>query len=186
MEKEPDRKLRRNERGSALVVVLLMLLLLLPLSLILGRLVMQWQGRAAHFSGAAELEYAARAGFEDTIARLGTQTIDLDADRSTEFQIEGLNGRTARVKVSRQADAIVSLDGRVLEGLEARRADLDQMTLDPDLRRVHLFRKLEVYLVEATVSGPPALGGVRVSGVLVRPDDGPWLRAGLRVDRGFF
>jgi hypothetical protein len=186
MEKEPDRKLRRGERGSALVVVLLMLMLLLPLSLILGRLVMQWQGRAANFAGLAGLEYAARAGFEDAIRRLGMKSITLGPNESTEFQVEGIEGRTARVKVSRQTDAILSLEGRVLEGIEATKVDLDQMVLDPDLRRVHMFRTLEVCLVEVTVSGPPSLAGVRLWGVVVRAGNGLWQRAGLRIDRGFF
>ena len=186
MEKEPGGELRRGERGSALVVVLLMLLLVLPMSLILGRLVMQWQGRAAVFYHMVGLEYAVRAGFEDAVSRLGTERIRLDANASTRFEVEGLEGRTAQVRVSRQPDAVVSLEGRVLEGIEAAQADLDQMAVDPDLRRVHLFRKLEVCLVEVTVAGPPSLAGVRLWGVLVRANGGTWRRAGLRMDRGFF
>ena len=71
--------MRRGEKGSALAVVLLMLLVLLPLTLVLGRLVMQWQGQAANFYHMVGLEYAARAGFEDAVSRLGTERIRLDA-----------------------------------------------------------------------------------------------------------
>ena len=186
MEKKPGRELMRNERGSALVVVLLMLLLILPLSLVLGRLVMQWQGRAAQFSRMIVMEYAARAGFEDAVSRLGMERIQLDPNESTGFEVEGLEGHTAQVRVSRQADTVVSLEGRVLQRIEAAQADLDQMAVDPDLRRVHLFRKLEVCLVEVTVAGPPSLAGVRLWGVLVRASGGTWRRAGLRVDKGYF
>ena len=186
MEKEPGGELRRGERGSAMVVVLLMLLLILPLSLILGRLVMQWQGRAASFYRMAGLEYAARAGFEDAVSRLGTERIRLDANASTRFEVEGLERHRVQVRVSRQADAVVSLEGRVLEGIEATQVDLDEMAVDPDLRRVHLFRKLEVCLVEVTVAGPPSLAGVRLWGVVVRASGGTWRRAGLRIDRGYF
>jgi hypothetical protein len=88
--------------------------------------------------------------------------------------------------VSRQPDAVISLDGRVLDALEAAAADLTQVGLDPDMRRVRLFQKLEVCLVEVTVAGPGSLAGVRLWGVLVRDRGGTWRRAGLRMDRGFF
>ena len=184
MAKESARKLTASERGSTLVVVMLMLLLVLPLSLILGRLVMQWQRGAAQFTSFAEREYAARAGFEDALKRLGLN--ELDFDYSTEFQLEGIGGHRARVTVIREADAVLSLEGRVLEGIEATKADLDQIGLDPDLRRVYQFRKLEVCRVEVIVPGPRSFAGVRLWGVVVRAPNGPWQRAGLRIDRGFF
>lgn len=184
MEKESNRKLAAAQRGSALVVVLLMLLLVLPLSLIIGRLVMQWQGGAARLLRLTAMEYAARAGFEDALARLAANRIALDADEATEFEVQGLEGLTPRVRVSRQPDAVVSLEGRVLGAIEAARADLSQVGLDPDMRRVRQFRKIEVCLVEVTVTGSG--GGVRLWGVLLRASDGTWQRAGLRVDRGFF
>lgn len=186
MAKESARKLTPGERGSALVVVLLMLLLILPLSLILGRLVMQWQSRAAQFRSFAEQEYTARAGFEDALRRLGLNEVKLDPDESTEFPLEGFEPPDVRVKVSREADAVVSLEGRVLEGIEATRADLEQIGVDPDLRRVYKFRKLEVCRVEVIVPGPRSFAGVRLWGVVVRAPNGPWQRAGLRIDRGFF
>ena len=167
-------------------MVLLMLLLLLPLTLILSRLVLQWQRQAADFYAMTGLEYAARAGFEDAVSRLGTERIQLRPNESTRFAVEGVGGHTAYVRVSRQADSVVTLDGRVLEGIEAAQAELDQMTVDPDLRRVHLFRKLEVCRVEVTVAGPPSMAGVRLGGVMVRATGGTWRRAGLRIDRGFF
>jgi hypothetical protein len=184
MAKESARKLTAEERGSALVVVLLMLLLVLPLSLILGRLVIQWQRGATQFTSFAVQEYVARAGFEDALKRLGMN--ELRFEFSTEFQLEGFEGHGARVKVIREADAVLSLEGRILEGIEATKADLDQIGVDPDLRRVYKFRKLEVCRVEVIVPGPRSLAGVRLWGVVVRAPDGPWQRAGLRIDRGFF
>ena len=140
MAKESARKLTASERGSTLVVVMLMLLLVLPLSLILGRLVMQWQRGAAQFTSFIELEYAARAGFEDALRRLGMNELKLGLDELMEFQLEGLEGHGARVRVSREADAVLSLEGRILEGIEATKADLDHIGVDPDLRRVYIFR----------------------------------------------
>ena len=186
MAKESARKLNASERGSALVVVLLMLLVLLPLSLILARLVMQWQSRATQFTSFVEQEYAARAGFEDALRQLGMNELKLGLDESTEFQLEGFEGHGARVKVSREADAVLSLEGRILEGVEATKADLDQIGVDPDLRRVYKFRKLQVCRVEVIVPGPRSFAGVRLWGVVVRAPNGPWQRAGLRIDRGFF
>ena len=186
MAKESTRQLVATERGSALVMVLLMLLVLLPLTLILGRLVMQWQRGATQFVSFAEQEYAARAGFEDALKRLGLNEFDLGVDESTEFKLDGIGAHGARVKVSREADAVLSLEGRVLEGIEATRADLDRTGWDHDLRRVYQFRKLEICRVEVIVPGPRSLAGVRLWGVVVRAPNGPWQRAGLRVDRGFF
>ncbi|HEX9723857.1 MAG TPA: hypothetical protein VGC53_06200 [Vicinamibacteria bacterium] len=186
MEKKPGRELMQGERGSALVVVLLMLLLLLPVTLILARFVMHWQGGAALFHRMTGMEYAARAGFEEAGNRLAIEQIRLDLNGSMAFEVRGLEGHTARVRVGRQPDAVISLDGRVLDALEAAAADLTQVGLDPDMRRVRLFQKLEVCLVEVTVAGPGSLAGVRLWGVLVRDRGGTWRRAGLRMDRGFF
>lgn len=175
-----------SERGSTLVVVLLMLLLLLPLTLILGRLVMQWQGGAAQFYRMVELEYAARAGFEEAVARLGSGRMELGRDRGSEFDVEEIEGPRTHVRVSRQPDAVISLEGRVLGELEAAGTDLTQIGLDPDMRRVRQFQELEVCLVEVTVDGPGSRPGVRLWGVLIRAVGGTWRRAGLRIDRGFF
>ncbi len=48
------------------------------------------------------------------------------------------------------------------------------------------FRKLQVCRVEVIVPGPRSFAGVRLWGVVVRAPNGPWQRAGLRIDRGFF
>ena len=177
---------RRSVRRRASRQVMLMLLLILPLSLILGRLVMQWQRGATQFTSFVELEYAARAGFEDALRRLGMNDLKLGLDESTEFQLERLEGHGARVTVSREADVVLSLEGHILEGIEATKADLDQIGVDPDLRRVYKFRKLEVCRVEVIVPGPRSFAGVRLWGVVVRAPNGLWQRAGLRIDRGFF
>ncbi len=94
-----------------------------------------------------EQEYAARAGFEDALRQLGMNELKLGLDESTEFQLEGFEGHGARVKVSREADAVLSLEGRILEGVEATKADLDQIGVDPDLRRVYKFRESVPILV---------------------------------------
>ena len=178
--------MKRSEAGSALLVVLVALLLLLPLSLILARMVGMWQRQSAEFRDLMAMEYAAEAGFADATTRLAARQIDLSPDESRSFAVYDLGGLSASVRVSRQPDVVLALDGSVLEGIEAKKVDLSSVGLDPDLRRVRRFRRLEVYLVEVRVSARPSLADVRLRGVLVRPQGGQLLQGGVNLDRGFF
>ena len=58
--------------------------------------------------------------------------------------------------------------------------------MDSEGRRVRLYVKFEVYLVEVKVSARPSLATVRLRGALARFDDGTISALGLEVERGFF
>jgi hypothetical protein len=188
MEKGPLLILGKDERGVALPVVLIAMLILLPLSVILAAMVLSWQKQSAEFRDLLGMEFAARAGFEEAINRLSAEGIvtALGRGESMRFELDDVGGFPVRTKISREPDVVLTLDGGVLEGLEADQADLELTALDPDMRRVRRYRLLEVYLVEVLVSARPTSAGVRLRGVLVKVDAGRVQQAGLVMDRGFF
>jgi hypothetical protein len=164
------------------------MLILLPLAVILATMVLSWQKQSAEFRDLLGMEFAARAGFEEAVNRLSAEGImsSLGVGESTRFLIEDVGGFPAHSTISREPDVVLTLGGRVLEGLEAEHADLDARGVDPDRRRVRQYRLLEVYLVEVLVSARPTSAGVRLRGVVIKTDDGQGQRAGLAIDRGFF
>jgi hypothetical protein len=177
-----------DEQGVALPVVLIAMLILLPLTVILATMVLSWQKQSAEFRDMLGMEFAARAGFEEAINRLHAESIvtALGRGESTRFEIDDVGGFPVRTQISREPDVVLTLGGKVLEGLEADQADLELTVLDPDMRRVRRYRLLEVYLVEVLVSARPTSAGVRLRGALVKVDEGLVHQAGLVIDRGFF
>ena len=176
----------RNEAGSALAIVLIAILILLPLTLILSGMILKWQRQAAEFRDGLAMEYTARAGLAKAFNRISAENFSLESGESRDHEMEDAGDFAARIRVTRKPDVALSLNGRVLEEIEASKVDLNQTAADPDLRRVRLYRELEVYLVEARVSSNPGWVGVRLKAILLRPDNGPLRQVGLRVERGYF
>jgi hypothetical protein len=185
MEKESHGMVRRGEEGSALTIVLIAVLILLPLSLILTAMILKWQRQSAEFRDGLSMEYAARAGLAEAFNRISAARFSLGPNENTDFEMNDAGSFQVRVRVSRTQDVILSLDGRAVEGPEASSIDLEQTAVDPDLRRVHLYRKLDVYHVEARVSSKPGWVSVRLSSILIRPEKGALQQVGLRVERGY-
>ena len=177
---------RRSEEGSALTIVLIAVMILLPLSLILTGMILKWQRQSAEFRDGLAMEYTARAGLAEAFNRISAGEFSLVSGESTDFETKDVGNFPARVRVSRTKDVILSLDGRAVEEPEASSIDLEQTAVDPDLRRVRLYRKLDVYLVEAQVSNKPGWVSVRLKAVLLRPENGPLRQVGLRIERGHF
>ncbi len=176
----------RNEAGSTLTIVLIALLILLPMTLILSGMILKWQRQSAEFRDGLAMEYTARAGLAKAFNQISAGSFSLEFGKNMDFEMEDAGSFVARVRVARKADVVLSLDGRVLEELEASKVDLNQTATDPDLRRVRLYRGLEVYLVESRVSSKPGWVSVRLSAILLRPDNGPLRQVGLRVEKGYF
>ncbi len=175
----------REEKGSALVIVLAALLILTPLMLILSVMVLKWQQQAAELRDLVEMEYTARAGFLSAANQLHMGNIDTPVGATTTLELTDLGDLPTKAQISRDPDVVLSLDGQVLEGLDARSIDLEQTAVDPDMRRVRRYRRLEVYLVDILVTERPTIPGVRLRGILIRTDDGELRQIGLRVDREF-
>ena len=173
----------REEKGSALVIVLVALLILTPLMLILSAMVIKWQRQAVELRDLVGMEYAARAGFVSAANQLYIGHIDTQMGGTTSLELTGLEDFATKAQIVRDPDVVLTLDGQVLEGLDASRVDLEQTAIDPDLRRVRRFRRLEVYLVDVLVTQRPSIPGVRLQGILIRTDDGEVRQIGIRIDR---
>lgn len=176
-----------KERGAALLLVLIALAALMPLALLLSdfawRRQRQVNARQQNLGGQA----AARGGLDLAMARLHEGRIALRGpDQSEQFELEEPEGRPVRVRVSRQSDAVLSLEGRVLTPEEAAGVDVDQLGIDGLGRQVRQYRRLEIYLVEAESPARSPFGAVRLLAAVARLDTGEVLCVGLRYDRGYF
>jgi hypothetical protein len=186
MEKESLGMVIRSQTGSALTIVLIAMLILLPLTLILTGMILKWQRQSAEFRDGLAMEYTARAGLAEAFNRISARSFSLESGKSTGFETEDAGDFVARVRIERKPDVVLSLDGRLLQEPEASDVDLSQTAIDPDLRRVRLYRELEVYLVEARVSSKPGWIGARARAILLHPDTGPLRQVGLRIEQGYF
>ncbi|HEY7700416.1 MAG TPA: hypothetical protein VIE88_18455 [Vicinamibacteria bacterium] len=169
----------KREEGAALVTVLVAIIVLLPPTILLARLAFRWQGQAIDFRDRIAQELAAEGVLEEARARLAGDGIDLAPNQGTSFVPRPIQGLVSKVRVSRAEDVVLTLDGRVLEGVAARGVDLEQTGTDPEGRVVYQFRKVEVYLVEVDVSRRPSLPPMKLYGVLGKLPGGTLQTLGL-------
>jgi hypothetical protein len=181
MEEERPRLLssRSGESGTALVVVLMAIVILLPPTLVLATLALRWQRQSIDLRDRASEELAAQAFFEEARARLAGGELDIAPGEGRPFAPRPIEGVEARVRVSRSEDVVLSLEGRILEGVAAERVDPEQTGTDAEGREVYQYRRLEVYLVEAEASRRRSLLPVRLTGVLARLPDGQFETLGV-------
>jgi hypothetical protein len=114
MEKADLRMVNARERGAALVLVLLALLVMLPLALILSRLVLIRQRQVSVFRESSAGQFAVRGALAWSMARMRNGHISLGHDEATSFEFDELGSRLVEVHISRQPDAILTLDGEVV------------------------------------------------------------------------
>lgn len=167
-----------------MIVVLLAMMVLLPLALTLLTMVRARLQQSIDYRDLVAEEAAARAGFEEARSRLMAGGVELSPREAFSFetQVEAL---TTAVRIEREPDAFLTLDGRVLGPLETGEVDLSLAGYDAEGRRVFMYRKLEIYLVEATVRSRPALPGACLLAVLAREQNGAVALIGLTLERGF-
>jgi hypothetical protein len=107
-------------------------------------------------------------------------------DQTARFEVDEPDIRFVSVRVDRDPDEVLSIDGRVLGPEEAADVDLDRLRSDFLGRPVHEYRKLEIYRVEAESAARYPFGAVRVMAVMARLDTGQVVCIGTRYDRGYF
>ena len=178
---------RPQERGAALLLVLIALIALMPMALFLSdfawRRQRQVNTRTQNVGGQA----AVRGALELAMARIQSGRIHLlGPDQSERFELEEPDFRPVRVRVSRQDDAVLGLEGRVLAPDEAAQVDPDELGIDGLGRVVRQYRRLEVYLVEAESPARHPFGAVRLLAAVARLDTGEVVCVGVRYDRGYF
>lgn len=182
----PPEVLKRDERGAALVLALITLMALMGLALLLSDLVTMRQRQVNAYQINLAAQYATRGSLELAMARLQSGLTSLDPGQSASFEVGEDSARPVHVRIARQADAVLSLGGRVLEPEEADKVDVDSMGIDPLGSPVREYRRLEVYLVEAETAARYPFGPVRLLGVVGRLDGGTVVCLGVRYDRGAF
>ena len=176
---------RVDERGASLILVLIALAALMPLAMMLADLVSMRQRQVTGFQQNLGGQAAVRAGLDLALTRLQSRQITLGSAQAERFELK-LAPRPVRVRVSRQSDAILAMDGSVIDPEGAAGLDLESLVLDPVAGGViRRYRRLEVYLVEAECSARYPFAAVRLLAVVGRLDEGV-LCLGVRYDRGYF
>jgi hypothetical protein len=176
--------LSREERGASLILVLFALSVLMPLALILSDLVLMRQRQVNRHQQNVGGQAAVRGALDLAMARLQSGQIALGSARFAEFELEE-PPRPIHVRVSREPDAVLGLDGRVFDPEEAADLDLDRLGIDPVRGAVRQYRRLEVYTVEAEAPARYPFAAVRLLAVVGRLDEGV-ICLGVRYDRGYF
>lgn len=195
MEETRLRTLKPEERGAALVLVLMALATVLPLVLVLSELVLMRQRQVNVYRENLGGQAGVRGGLALAMARLQPTSRVAGAERSaqivlsvgqaTRFSLDDPGTRPVRVLVSREPDAVLTLEGRVLRPEDVG-LDLRRVGIDGEGRVQRQYRLLEVYLVEAEAPARYPFPAVRLLGVVARVEDEAVVCLGLRYDRGHF
>jgi hypothetical protein len=179
--------LRHGERGAALLVVLIALAALMPLALLLSDFASRRQRQVTGYRFNLAGQAAVRGALDLAVGRLEEGRIALvGPDQSAQFELEEPANRPVTVRVRRQGDAVLTLEGDVLDAEDAAGLDLDSVALDGLGGLVRRYRRLEVYLVEAEAPARYPYAAVRLLAVVARPETEPFVVLGLRYDRGYF
>jgi hypothetical protein len=171
---------RTSERGAALIVVLLALAALLPIALGLSELVFRRQRQVARWQGASAGRLAVVGALESVRLRVSSRGVRLEPGESGTWKLRGVGPRGVRVRLRREEDVAVRLDGHVVP---AREADLAARVIDSDGDSFCPWRRVEVYLVELEAEGTAGNPAMRLLGGIGRLEDGSTLTLGYRIDR---
>ncbi|HEV7498836.1 MAG TPA: hypothetical protein VGQ33_02480 [Vicinamibacteria bacterium] len=165
--------------------MLLALAVITPLALLLSDFAFRRQRQAQAFQQNLSGQAAVRGGLDVAVARLQSGEIALGpVSADARFDLE-LRPRAVHVRVSRDADAVLGLDGRVIAPEDVGDLEVDKLGIDPVHGAVHEYRRLEVYRVEAECRDRYPFAAVRLLAVVARLD-GEVLTLGVRYDRGYF
>lgn len=175
-----------RERGASLLLVLLALATLMPLALLVSDLASRRQRQVTAHQLNLGGQAAVRGALDLAMARLQSGRIALASAQSARFELEEPASRPVRVRVSREPDAVLTLDGRVLGPEDAGDLELDRLGIDGMGRAVRQYRTLEIYLVDAESPARYPFGAVRLLGVVARLDADRVMCLGVRYDRGYF
>jgi len=176
-----------KERGAALLLVLIALVGLMPMALFLSDFAWRRQRQVNAMTQNVGGQAAVRGALDLVMARIQSGRLHLvGPDQSERFELDEPEGRPVRVRVSRQDDAVLGLEGRVLAPEEVAQVDADQLGIDGLGRVVRQYRRLEVYLVDAESPARHPFGAVRLLAAVVRLDTGEVVCVGVRYDRGYF
>jgi hypothetical protein len=164
--------------------VIIALAALVPLALLLSEFVLTRQRQAGAHQFGVGGRAAAQGGLDLALGRLQSGDIALSAGQGAAFDLE-TTPRPVRVRVVRESDAILALDGSVLAPEDLSPAEADRLVVDPVSGAVREYRRIEVYRVEAECPARNPFPAVRLLAAVARLD-GRALTLGVRYDRGYF
>jgi len=174
-----------GERGVSLILVLIALAALTPLALMLSNFVLTRQRQVSAHQQSVGSQAAVRGALDLAMDRLRSGEVALAPGTSSTFELE-TGPRPVHVRVTRDSDAILALDGRVIDPADAADIDVDQLGIDTTGGgAVREYRKVEVYHVEAESPARYPFPAVRLLAALGRLDEGV-VCLGVRYDRGYF
>jgi len=174
----------RDQRGASLIMVLIALAALTPLALALSDLVMMRQRQATGHRQNIGGQALVRGGLDLALARLESKQIALGPGQRAEFDL-GESPRPVNVRVVRDDDTVLALDGSVIAIEDAGELDLEGLAIDPVRGAVRKYRRIEVYSVEAESPARYPFAAVRLLAVVGRLDERVFC-LGVRYDRGYF
>ncbi len=178
--------MRKNETGSALIVVLVALLVLTPLALLVSTLATSYQRRTYVFRDSLRSRYALRGGLDIALGRLRTLEPPLALGSQQRFELAEPDSLAVSVRVDRDSDAAVGIDGRVLRGRELSGVDLASVGIDGERRSARLYQALQLYVVQAETAGSASSPGMRLVASVAKTEDGEMLVLGTRYDTALF
>ena len=179
-------RLRSRESGSALIVVLVALMVLTPLALLLSTLSTSYQRRTTAFRDGLRSRYAVRGALDVALAGLRTADPPLTVGNEQRFELAETPALPVTVRVTRDPDSVVGIDGRVLRGRDVAALELGAIGIDGERRQFRRYRPLEVYVVQAETPGSVGNPGIRLVASVARMEDGELLILGTRFDTALF
>jgi type II secretory pathway component PulK len=173
-----------GQRGASLIMVLVALAALTPLALALSEFVLMRQRQATGHQQNIGGQAMVRGGLDLALAGLESKQIALGPGQRRDFDL-GDSPRPVNVRVVRDDDSVLAMDGSVIAIEDAGELDIDGLAVDPTSGAVRKYRRLEVYSVEAESPARYPFAAVRLLAVVGRLDDRVFC-LGVRYDRGYF
>ena len=184
MAEERPALLSRGQRGASLILVLIALAALTPLALALSDLVLMRQRQANGHQHNIGGQALVRGGLDLALGRLESKEIALGPGQRAEFDL-GESFRPVNVRVTREDDSVLGMDGSVIAIADAGELDVDGVAIDQTSGAVRKYRRLEVYSIEAESPARYPFAAVRLLAVVGRLDERVFC-LGVRYDRGYF
>lgn len=179
------RDARSGERGSALIVVLVALLILTPLALVLSTLSMKYQRDTTTFRDTLRARYAVRGGLDMALGRLRSEP-RMSVGNERGFELTESVPLPVSVRMTREADVVVGLEGKLLRARDVSGLDLGAIGFDAERRQFRRYRPLELYVVQAETPGSLGNPAIRLVASVAKTDDGELIVLGTRYDKALF
>lgn len=90
------------------------------------------------------------------------------------------------VRVSREPDVVVDIEGRVLRARDVSGIDVGGIAIDGERRPFRRYRRIEAYVVQAETPGSLGNPATRLVASVGRTEEGELVIFGIRYDKALF